>query len=159
MTYDRLCSLKVLSLFLLSITLSAAAAAQSLPPKKAQPTPEKVVAEHTAAVNACDWNRVMAQYDDDMVFLRKDGNVVRGRAAIGKMFQQSLKDPSEGGQCGRKLTPEHIYVVGNTVNVVWRVEAPFFEGTYYASEAFETKNGLLAAQVSTWDLNGVKMKK
>jgi hypothetical protein len=43
--------------------------------------------------------------------------------------------------------------------VVWRIEAPFFEGTYHASEAFETRNGLLAAQVTTWDLSAVKMKK
>lgn len=157
MTYDRLCRLTVAGIFLFSIALSAAA--QNLPPKKPQPTPEKVFEEHTAAVNACDWNRVMAQYDDNMIFLRKDGNITQGREAVGKMFQESLKNPSQGGQCGRKLIPEHVFVIGNTVNVIWRIEAPFFDGIYYSSEAFETRNGLLVAQVSTWDPSVVKMKK
>jgi hypothetical protein len=158
MTFDRFCRLTLTGIFLLSIALSTAAA-QNLPPKKAQPTPEKVIAEHIAALNACDWNRLMAQYDDDIVFLRKDGVIIQGREAVGKMFRDSLKNPSQGGLCGRKLTPEHTFVVGNTVNVVWRVEAPFFAETYRGAEAFETRNGLLAAQVTTWDPSAVKMKK
>jgi hypothetical protein len=159
MTYDRLCRLAALGFLLLSSALSAPASAQSLPPKRPQSTPEKVIAEHIAALNACDWNRVVAQYDDDIVFLSKDGSIVRGREAIGKMFQKSLKDPSQGGLCGRKLIPEHTFVVGNTVNVVWRFEAPFFAEPYRGSEAFETRNGLLAAQVTTWDPSAIKMKK
>jgi hypothetical protein len=159
MTHDRIRSLAVPSFFLLSCALSVAVSAQSLPPKKSQPTPEKVIAEHFAALNACDWNRVMAQYDDDMVFLSKDGGIVQGREAIGKMFQKTLKSPSQGGQCGRKLIPEHTFVVGNTLNVVWRVEAPFYAEPYRGSEAFETRNGLLAAQVTTSDTSAIKMKK
>ena len=135
------------------------ASAQTLPPKKPQPTPEKVVSEHVAALNACDWNRMMAQYDDDMVFFSKDGGMVRGREAIGQMFQKVLMPPSKGGQCGMKMIPEQIIVVGNTVNVVWRMEAPFFAEPYRGSEAFETRNGLLAAQVTTWDVSAIKMKK
>jgi hypothetical protein len=158
MTYNRLRRLTVTGIFLLSIALSAAAA-QNLPPKRRQPTPEKVIAEHIAALNACDWNRVMAQYDDDIVFLRNDGVIIQGREAVGKMFRDSLKNPPEGGLCGRVLTPEHTFVVGDTVNVEWRVEAPFFAETYRGAEAFETRNGLLAAQVTTWDPAAVKMKK
>lgn len=139
--------------------LAIGASAQTLPPKKPQPTPEKVVAEHVAALNACDWNRMMAQYDDDMVFFSKDGGMVRGREAIGQMFQKALMPPSKGGQCGMKMIPEQIIVVGNTVNVVWRMEAPFFAEPYRGSEAFETRNGLLAAQVTTWDVSAIKMKK
>jgi hypothetical protein len=149
----------VSGVFLFSCALSVAASAQSLPPKKPQPTPEKVIAEHIAALNACDWNRAMAQYDDDIVFLSKGGNIVQGREAIGKMFQKILKDPSQGGQCGRKLIPEHIFVVGDTVNVIWRAEAPFYAEPYRASEAFETRNGLLVAQVTTSDTSAIKMKK
>lgn len=136
-----------------------AVSAQTLPQKKRQATPEKVVAEHIAALNACDWNRMMAQYDDDVEFLSKDGNVVHGRAAIGKMFEKSLMPPSKGGQCGMKLIPEHTVVVGDTVNVVWRAEAPFFAQPYRGSEAFETRNGLLVLQVTTWDPSAIKMKK
>jgi len=97
------------------------ASAQTLPPKKRQPTPKKVIAEHIAALNACDWNRMMAQYDDDTEFLSKDGNIVRGRVAIGKMFEKALMPPSKGGQCGMKLIPEHTVVVGDTVNVAARL--------------------------------------
>jgi SnoaL-like domain len=157
MTYHRLCRLTIFSVFLLPCAISVAA--QSLPPKKPQPTLEKVLAEHIAALNTCDWNRAMAQYDDDIIFLSKDGGILQGREAIGKMFQRILKDTSQGGLCGRKLIPEHIFVVGNTVNVVWRMEAPFFAEPYRVSEAFETKNGLLVAQITTSDSSAIKMKK
>jgi ketosteroid isomerase-like protein len=133
--------------------------AQALPPKKPQPTPEKVIAEHVAALNACDWNRMMAQYDDNIAFLSKDGSIVKGRAAIGKLFQGALQPPAKGGQCGMTLTPEQTIVVGDTVNVIWRAEAPFFAAPYKGSEAFETKNGLLVLQVTTWDPSAIKMKK
>jgi ketosteroid isomerase-like protein len=133
--------------------------AQQLPPKKPQTTPEKVIAEHVAALNACDWNRMMAQYDDNIAFLSKDGNIVKGRAAIGKMFTGALQPPAKGGQCGMKLIPEQTIVVGDTVNVIWRAEAPFFAQPYKGSEAFETKNGLLVLQVTTWDPSAIKMKK
>jgi len=141
------------------IGTAGVSSAQSLPAKKRQATPEKVIAEHVAALNACDWNRMMAQYDDDIVFLSKDGGVVQGREAIGKMFQQALKKPAEGGQCGMTLIAEKTFVVGDTVNVVWRVEAPFLAEPYRGSEAFETRKGLLAAQVTTWDPSAMKMKK
>jgi hypothetical protein len=139
--------------------VSIVASAQTLPPKKPQPTPQKVVEEHVAALNACDWKRLMAQYDDDMTFLSKDGAMVRGREAIGQMFQKALMLPSKGGQCGMKLIPEQTIVVGDTVNVVWRAEAPFFAEPYRGSEAFETRNGLLVLQVTTWDPAAIKMKK
>ena len=57
------------------------------------------------------------------------------------------------------LIPEKTIVVGNTVNVAWRAEAPFFARPYRGSEAFETRDGLLAAQVTTWDPSAIKMKK
>ena len=135
------------------------AGAQNLPPKKRQPTLEKIMAEHFAAFNSCDWTRLMAQYDDDMAFLSKDGTIVQGRKEVGDMFKGALKPHSEGGFCGVKLTPEKTIVVGNTVNVIWRADAPFLAAPYKGSEAFETRNGLLALQVTTWDPSAMKMKK
>lgn len=155
----RFCSVAAPAFSIVLLAFAGAVHAQSLPPKKPLPTPEKVIAEHVAALNACDWNRMMAQYDDDIVFLSKDGGIVQGREAIGKMFQQALKGPAQGGQCGMTLIPEKTIIVGNTVNVVWRVEAPFLAEPYRGSEAFETRNGLLAAQVTTWDPSAMKMKK
>jgi hypothetical protein len=146
-------------LVLCALAVGATAHSQSLPPKKPQPTPEKVLAEHVSALNACDWNRMMAQYDDDMVFLSRDGATVSGRQAIGEMFKKALQPPAKGGQCGMKMTVEKQIVVGNTVNVIFRAEAPFFAEPYRLSEAFETRNGLLAAQVTTWDPAAIKMKK
>jgi hypothetical protein len=145
--------------FLLMGMVATAGMSQALPAKKPQATPEKVIAEHISALNACDWNRMMAQYDDNIEFLSKDGGIVKGREAIGQMFKKALQPPSGGGQCGMKLIPEHTVVVGGTVNVVWRVEAPFFAEPYRGSEAFETKNGLLVLQVTTWDPSAIKMKK
>ncbi len=136
-----------------------AASGQSLPGKKPQATPEKVIAEHIAALNACDWKRMMAQYDDNVEFLSKDGGMIKGRVAIGEMFKKALQPPAGGGQCGMKLIAEHTVVVGGTVNVVWRVEAPFFAEPYRGSEAFETRDGLLVVQVTTWDPAAIKMKK
>jgi ketosteroid isomerase-like protein len=147
----------VAALFLGIVTTTALA--QKMPAKKRQSTPDKVVAEHIAALNACDWSRMMAQYDDDVEFLSKDGGMVKGREAIGEMFKKALQPPSGGGQCGMKLIPEHTVVVGDTVNVIWRAEAPFFAAPYRGSEAFETRNGLLVLQVTTWDPSAIKMKK
>jgi hypothetical protein len=155
----RLCRVIVPVFLLLSCAFLSVALAQSLPAKKPLPTPEKVIAEHIAALNACDWNRMMAQYDDDIAFLSKDGGIVQGREAIGKMFQGALKKPAQGGQCGMTLKAEKTIVVGNTVNVIWVVTAPFFAEPYRGSEAFETRKGLLVAQVTTWDPGAIKMKK
>ncbi len=142
-----------------SATPAPSAGAQTLPPKKRQPTLQKLMSEHFAAFNSCDWKRLMAQYDDDMAFFSKDGAVVKGRQAIGEMFSKALQPHSAGGFCGIKLTPEQTIVVGNTVNVIWRADAPFLAEPYRGSEAFETRNGLLAAQVTTWDPPAMKMKK
>jgi hypothetical protein len=146
-------------LFFCAACIAVSAQNMTLPTKKPQPTPEKVILEHIAALNACDWNRMMAQYDDDIAFLSKDGNIVQGRKAIGDMFKKALQPPSKGGQCGMKLIPEKTIVIGNTVNVIWRCEAPFFVEPYRGAEAFETRNGLLALQVTTWDPSAIKMKK
>ena len=144
---------------LIAAVASPSAGAQALPPKKPLPTLQKVLDEHFAAFNSCDWKRLMAQYDDDMAFLSKDGAVVKGRQAIGEMFAKALQPHSAGGVCGIKLTPEQTIVVGSTVNVVWRADAPFLAEPYRGSEAFEVRNGLLAAQVTTWDVSAMKMKK
>jgi len=85
--------------------------------------------------------------------------MVSGRQAIGEMFKTAVQAPAKGGQCGMKMTVEKQIVVGTTVNVVFRAEAPFFAEPYRLSEAFETRNGLLAAQVTTWDPAAIKMKK
>ncbi|MGI8958841.1 MAG: nuclear transport factor 2 family protein [Bryobacteraceae bacterium] len=137
---------------------SAAAQSRSMPEQKRQPTPQRVVEEHLAAFNACDWNRLMAQFPEHVEFFSPHGAVVRGRKALGEMFAKVVKPPSEGGTCGLRVTAEHTFVVGGTVNVQWRAEAPFLAEPYRGADAYETHDGLMAAQVTTFDESELKMK-
>jgi hypothetical protein len=129
-----------------------------LPKPIRQQTPEKVVEEHLSAFNACDWNRIMAQYPQDIEFLAPNGVTVRGRQAVGEMFSKLFKPRSAGGICGMKITPEHTFAVSDVINVQWRVDADFLAEPYRGTDAYETRNGLLAAQVTTFDATALKMK-
>jgi len=131
---------------------------RSMPVMRRQPTPKKVVEEHLAAFNACDWNRLMAQFPENVEFFSPNGAVVRGRKALGEMFAKVVKPPSQGGTCGLTITPEHIFMVGETVNVQWRAEAPYLAEAYRGADAYETHDGLMAAQVTTFDESALKMK-
>lgn len=130
-----------------------------MPLRKRQPTPAKVVEEHMAAFSSCDWKRLMAQFPDDVEFFSPNGVVVRGREALGEMFAKVVQPPSQGGTCGLKITSEHVFVVGETVNVQWRAEAPFLAEPYRGADAYETHDGFMAAQVTTFDAADLKMKK
>jgi hypothetical protein len=130
-----------------------------LPERVRQPTPAKVVAEHMAAFNACDWKRLMAQFPDNVEFFAPNGVTVRGRKAVGEMFAKIVKPPAQGGTCGLKVTTEHTFVVGDVFNVQWRADAPFLAEPYRGADAYETKDGLMAAQVTTFDAAALKMKR
>ena len=142
------------------IACASVAGAQTgpLPELVRQPTPEKVIAEHLAAFNSCDWKRLMAQYPDNFEFFSPHSEAVRGRQAVGEMFAKVVKPPTEGGTCGMKITPEHTFIVGDVVNVQWRADAPFLAEPYIGSDAYETKDGLLATIVTTYDPAALKMK-
>jgi hypothetical protein len=146
---------------LLGLLLTAALGAQTapaMPPLKAQPTPKAVVDEHLDAINKCDWNRLMAQYPADVEFFLPDGQVVKGRAAVGELFRGFVKPVKEGGLCGLKFEPEHTFVVGETINVQWRATAPFLAEPYLGADAYETRNGFMQAQVTTFKGSEIKMK-
>jgi hypothetical protein len=129
-----------------------------LPARVRQPTAAKVVSEHMAAFNACDWKRLMAQFPDDVEFFAPNGVTVRGRKALGEMFAKVVKPPAQGGTCGLNVTTEHTFVVGDVINVQWRADAPFLAEPYRGADAYETKDGLMAAQVTTFDAAALKMK-
>jgi hypothetical protein len=159
------CTFRMVTAVTAGVVSLAALGAQSrsLPALKrqvssGQPSPEKVVEEHLAAFNACDWNRLMAQFPDNVEFFSPHGAVVRGRKALGEMFAHVVKPPSEGGTCGLRITVEHTFLVGETVNVQWRAEAPFLAEPYRGADAYETHDGLMAAQVTTFDQSELKMK-
>jgi hypothetical protein len=143
---------------LLAATLAAQAPAPAMPPLKTRPTPKAVVDEHLDAINKCDWNRLMAQYPSDVEFFLPGGQVMKGRAAVGELFRGFVKPAKEGGLCGLKFEAEHIFVVGDTINVQWRATAPFLVEPYLGADAYETKNGLMQAQVTTFKGSDLKMK-
>jgi SnoaL-like domain len=120
------------------------------PPLKRQPTPEAVVAEHLAALNACDWNRLMAQYPPSVRFFLPGGVVIVGRKAVGELFTGFCKSRAEGGNFGLIFTPEQTFKVGKTINTQWRAEADFLTEPYRGADAYVTKGGLMYAQVTTF---------
>jgi hypothetical protein len=143
-----------------SLALASGALAQQgkLPPLKRRPTAEAVVKEHMAAINACDWNRILAQDPVDVEIFSPDGVVAKGREAVGAMFAQVVRPFREGGLCGLKFTAEHTQKVGDTLNVQWRADAPFLAEPYRGADAYETKDGLMQAQVTTFKRKDVKTK-
>ena len=63
----------------------AARAEMKLPDLKKQPSAQAVLDEHFAALNACDWNRLLAQYPEDAQINLPNGTIVKGRAALGDL--------------------------------------------------------------------------
>jgi hypothetical protein len=127
-----------------------------MPELKPQPTPKAVVDEHLDALNKGDWNRLMAQYPDDVEIFLPAGVVVRGRQQVGEAFADLVQPWKAGGLLGVVFTPEHAFTVGDTVNVQWRVEGPLLREPYRGADAYVTRDGLLAAQVSTFDMERLK---
>ena len=137
---------------------AAAAEPMKLPPLKKQASVQKVIDEHLDALNKCDWNRLMAQYPNDVEIHLPDGVVIKGREKVGELFTGFCKARPDGLK-GLKFTAESSFVVGNTVNAMWRAEADFLTEPYKGSDAYVTRDGLMAAQVTTFDGAKLKFKK
>ena len=137
----------------------AAQAEMKLPDLKKQPSAQAVLDEHFAALNKCDWNRLMAQYPEDAQINLPNGTIVKGRAAIGDLFAGFCKDPKDGGLIGIHFAPENSTTIGDTFVTQWVATAPFLAEPYKGSDAYITKNGYMQAMVSTFDGGALKMKK
>jgi ketosteroid isomerase-like protein len=135
-----------------------AAEPMKLPPLKKQPTVQKVIDEHLDALNKCDWNRLMAQYPADVEIHLPDGVVIKGRDKVGDLFAGFCKARPDGLK-GLKFTTVSSFKVGNTLNVMWTAEADFLAEPYKGSDAYVTREGLMAAQVTTFDGSKLKFKK
>ena len=103
----------------------AAHAQMKLPELKKQPTPQAVLDEHFAALNACDWDRLLAQYPEDAQIHLANGMIIKGRAAIGDLFVGFCRDPKEGGLKGMQFAPEHSMQIDVTLATQWVATAPF----------------------------------
>ena len=137
----------------------AAQAEMKLPDLKKQPSAQAVLDEHFAALNKCDWNRLMAQYPEDAQINLPNGTIVKGRAAIGDLFAGFCKDPKDGGLIGIHFAPENSTTIGDTFVTQWVATAPFLAEPYKGSDAYITKDGYMQAMVSTFDGGALKMKK
>jgi hypothetical protein len=100
----------------------------------------------------------MAQYPNDVEILLPGGQVMKGRPAVGEMFQGFVKAPKDGGLCGLTFKAEHVFAVGGTINVQWVATAPFLAEPYKGADAYVTRDGLMAAQVTTFDGAALKKK-
>jgi ketosteroid isomerase-like protein len=127
-----------------------------MPDLKTQPSPQAVVDEHLDALNRGDWERLMAQYPADVEIFLPGGLVISGREQVGEAFREMVKPFDAGGLYGVTFTAEHSFTVGDTVNVQWRVDADFLKEPYRGADAYVTRNGLLAAQVSTFEIERLK---
>ncbi|BAY20976.1 hypothetical protein NIES2100_07200 [Calothrix sp. NIES-2100] len=125
---------------------------------KRQPTPIKVVEEHLKALNGCQLERLMAQYPNKAEIHLPDGAVVKGRTELRTLFTNFVKPREQGGLCGLTFTPEYVSQVDQTINVQWRAEAPFLAEPYRGSDAYVTRNGLMYAQVTTFNGSDLKFK-
>jgi hypothetical protein len=57
-----------------------------------------------------------------------------------------------------KFAAEQTFRVGDTVNVQWVATADFLAEPYRGADAYVTKDGLMWAQVTTWDYAQIKAK-
>ena len=137
----------------------AAQADMKLPDLKKQPSAQAVLDEHFAALNKCDWNRLLAQYPDDAQINLPNGTIVKGRAAIGDLFAGFCKEPKDGGLNGIQFAPENSATIGDTFATQWVATAPFLAEPYRGSDAYITKDGFMQAMVTTFDAAALKMKK
>lgn len=153
--------MKNLTMTLAAITLGtgmAAAQGRPLPPLQLQPNAEMVTSEHIDALNACDWTRLMAQYPEEVLIILPGGVWVEGRRAVADVFEGFCKPRGEGGFLGATFIAEKVKTVGNTVNVSWRVEADWLAEPYKGADAYVTRDGLMYAQVTTFDATDMKFK-
>lgn len=124
---------------------------RELPPLVMQPNAERVTFEHIDALNACDWDRLMAQYPEEILIILPNGVWVEGRSAIGDVFAGFCTPRADGGFLGATFIAEKVKTVGDTVNVSWRVEADWLAEPYKGADAYVTRDGLMYVQVTTFD--------
>lgn len=134
------------------------ALAEGLPAYRLQPNAEMVTMEHLAALNACDWNRLMAQYPEEVLFILPNGVWVEGRAGIGEVFKGFCRPRAEGGFLGATFIAEKVKTIGDTVNVSWRLEADWLAEPYKGGDAYVTRDGMMYVQVTTFDPADMKLK-
>ncbi len=114
-------------------------------------TPDAVLAQHLAALNACDWVGLMQQYPDSYELRLPGGVIVIGRTEAAATFGGFVLPPSDGGLCGITFSELSRQVTGGTIAVTWEANAPFLAAPYRGADAYITHDGLMVSMVSTFD--------
>jgi len=117
-----------------------------------------VVDQHLKALNACDWQGLMAQYPDQVEIHLPGGTVVKGRQAVADLFAGFVLTPADGGLCGITFSEESRKVINGTLAVQWVANADFLAEPYRGSDAYITDDGLMVSMVTTFDGAELKMK-
>lgn len=117
-----------------------------------------VYEEHIRALNAYDWAAIVAQYPDDAEIHLVGGVVVKGRSAIGEMFQGAVKPISEMGHKGLTFSEVSRLHVGDTVVVNWITHADWLAEPYRGSDAYVTDGKYMVSMVTTFDYDNLKFK-
>ncbi len=146
------------TLAVLAPPASANEAERVLPALAVQDNAELVTSEHLDALNECDWDRLMAQYPEEVLFIMPNGTWVEGRDKIGDLFGGFCTPRTEGGFEGATFIAEKVKTIGETVNVSWRVEADWLAEPYKGADAYVTQDGLMYVQVTTFDPADMKFK-
>lgn len=121
-------------------------------------TPQQVVAEHLDALNHCDYARLMALYPPEVHLFLPGGQVVKGREQVAAIYRQTVKPFKDGGACGLTFEAQTTFPVEDTVNVQWRASADFLAAPYLGADAYVTRDGMMWAQVTTYDRTQIQAR-
>jgi hypothetical protein len=119
---------------------------------------QRAVAQHIAALTACDANALVAGYTADATVFFPDGVVVSGTAALQNLYNGFVKPQSQGGLCGLLATPVQEFQRDQTVFVKFSVTAPFLAAPYLSTDGYIFENGKIASELSTFDASKLKFK-
>ena len=131
--------------------LAIATVAVGKTPFQKQPTPMAVTLEHIDALNACDVDRLMAQYPESIEIIVPGGGEFVGREDVRALFEGFCLPYDEEGLNGLTFTEIRSTTVHKTVNMQWEADACFLNTPYLGADAYETWSGLMALQVTTFD--------
>jgi hypothetical protein len=117
---------------------------------------QRAVADHIAALAACDAGALVAGYTDDARLFFPDGVVVSGRAALQDLYAGFVKPRGQGGLCGLQAEAVDQFRRGKTIFVKFKVTAPFLAEPYFSTDGYIFQGGRIAAEMSTFDASKLK---
>ncbi|MEM7524841.1 MAG: hypothetical protein AAF360_14010, partial [Pseudomonadota bacterium] len=91
-------------------------------------------------------------------FSPPSGAWIEGRRAIDDVFAGFCTPREDRGFLGAAFIAEKIKTVGDAVNVSRRVEADWLAEPDKGADAYVTRDGLIYAQVTTFDPADMKLK-